>query len=176
MKTNHTISRSLTKSILYLSLFAPGFAVASATGTLPLKLAGGGTIPLKLAGESRDISGGLDEVSTSISLTEVIQDPMSMEERRNLPCLADNDSISKHKAGGVLFFGGERSIILGICYNHETKAMEIVARGQSGLNSIASGLLRREFPVAFSGRLIVNTEGARAKRFILTTAKLEGRR
>lgn len=152
------MKRILTIASLSLGLTAllNTLAFASSEGTLPLRLRGSeGTLPLRMSGQAQSMAGA-GQVPAQMLLTNATQTAMSSAVGANLRCqLAGN--VSKHAAQGTITVASGTFSVAGICYDHDSKVMEVVGvRAGGGEQSFMAGQLVGETPREFSGRLTVS--------------------
>jgi hypothetical protein len=138
----------------------------AADGTLPLRLPGDGTLPLKLSG---DATAAGARVNTSVSITSVEQRALPLQQRASLLCQIASADVSKHAASGNVVVSGVNYSIKGICYDHVSKNMEIVATKGSSETSFMIGKLGSAELTAFSGKLIVNGSTSTSYQFAVKT-------
>ncbi len=138
----------------------------AADGTLPLRLPGDGTLPLKLSG---DATAAGARVNTSVSITSADRRALPLQQRASLTCQTANADVSKHAAAGTVVVSGVTYSIKGICYDHRSKNMEIVATKGTSDSSFMIGKLGSPELTAFSGRLILNGSASASYQFAVTT-------
>lgn len=143
---------------LGLSALLNTLAFASSEGTLPLKLRGSeGTLPLRMSGQAQNVANP-GQVPAQMILTQATQPALDPVSGANLHCQLAGNNVSKHSAQGTITVASGTFTVTGICYNHDTKVMEVVGvRGGAGgvEQSFMSGQLLVETPKEFSGRLTV---------------------
>ncbi len=135
-------------------------------GTLPLRLPGDGTLPLRLSG---DATAAGATVNTSVAITSADRRALPLQQRASLVCQIDNANVSKHAATGSVTVSGATYSIKGICYDHNTKNMEIVAKKGASESSFMIGKLGSPELTAFSGKLIVNGSASTSYQFAVKT-------
>jgi hypothetical protein len=128
---------------------APAFANP---GTLPLKVGNPGTLPLKMNGLAQSMSGA-GSVPASMVLTSATQS--SLPDSAPLSCQLTGN-VSKHAATGSITVASGIYNVAGICYNADTRVMEVVGQKDGNEQSFMTGALLVETPKEFSGRLTVN--------------------
>jgi len=138
----------------------------AADGTLPLRLPGDGTLPLKLSGNA--MAAGT-RINTSVSITSADRRALPLQQRASLVCQTENADVSKHAASGSVTVSGASYSIKGICYDHRSKNMEIVASKGLAEKSFMIGRLGSPELSAFSGRLIVNGSASTSYQFSIKT-------
>lgn len=147
-----TMTRLIFLALLIAILKTPGAFARAGDGSLPLMLPGDGSLPLKLSGEA---SSGANHLATKITLTSATQDALEGGAADALSCHMSGANVSKHAATGTVLIGLAQYSVKGICYNHDTEVMEVVAaRGGNERSFLAGGLTNPE-PQAFSGNLTV---------------------
>lgn len=151
---------------LTLTVLAAAPAMAAGTGTLPLKInAGTGTLPLKMSGVAQSMVTPGSTVQTQMVLTQASQPAMDPASAAGLNCKLAGD-VSKHAAQGTITVASGTYTVVGICYNGDTKVMEVVGRRSGGAEeSFLTGQLLVETPKKFSGRLTVAGATAQAGRY-----------
>jgi len=135
-------------------------------GTLPLRLPGDGTLPLKLSGNA---TAAGSQVVTSVSIISASRRALPTQDRASLTCQIANSDVSKHSAKGSVIVSGTTFSIKGICYDHKTKNMEIVANKGVSESSFMIGKLSNPDLTAFSGRLIINGSPSTSYQFAVKT-------
>jgi hypothetical protein len=135
----------------------------SSDGTLPLRLGGSdGTLPLRFNGNAMTLTNPgqpAQQVATKVTLTNAVREALRGAAAGTVPCRENNGDVSKHSAAGTLLVGTVNFKIKGICYNHATTQMELVAERRVGTTTIEQsflvGALESEQPQSFSGRMFV---------------------
>jgi hypothetical protein len=94
-------------------------------------------------------------VSATLTLTQATPAEMSPADGAALLCQVAGN-VSKHAAEGTITVGPNTFAVLGICFNHETRAMEVIAEGGPAGRSFMTGPLLVDEPQTFSGRIVVN--------------------
>lgn len=125
-------------------------------GTLPLRRPGDGTWPLRLSGEA---VAGTHHLATQINLTSATSSALLGVPASLLSCHMTGANLSKHAAQGTVLVGLAQYTIKGICYNHDTDEMEVVAErhgaGATVERSFMAGALPGPEPSSFAGRLTI---------------------
>lgn len=143
-------------------------------GTLPLRLRAGGTLPLKLGGEAT--SNANSRIATQITITQATAESLSGSAGAALNCQTDNADVSKHAARGTVLVGLVQFAIKGICFNHVTQQMEVVAERGAGTGierSFLAGSLTAPEPRAFAGSLVVTGATPPAGSYSFSTRAID---
>lgn len=129
-------------------------------GVLPLR---DGVLPLRLNGSATQ---GANRLATQVNLTTANQNPLAGSQANALVCQITGVNLSKHAATGTVLVGLAQYTIKGICYNHDTAEMEVVAE-RPGLSdrSFMAGPLTSPEPRAFAGRLTITGSSPPAGRY-----------
>lgn len=143
-------------------------------GTLPLRLRSGGTLPLKLNGEA--ISGP-SRVGTQITITRATADALAGNAANAVSCQLAGAEVSKHSAQGTVLVGLAQFTIKGICFDHASQQMEVVAErrgvGNAIEQSFLAGSLVAPEPRSFAGRLVVTGATPPAGNYSFSTRTVE---
>lgn len=137
-------------------------------GTLPLRLPNDGTLPLKFTGDAVSQGAG-SRVQTNVTITNADRHSLPVAQQAQLVCQQSGNTVSKHAAKGSMTISGESYQIKGICYDHNTKKMEIVGIKGANAHSFMIGTLPNPEPTSFAGSLIVSTNATTRYNFNMRT-------
>jgi hypothetical protein len=164
--------RVILLAILIAILKTPGALgseVALGDGVLPLKLPNDGVLPLRLVGEATQ---GAQRLTTRITLTSATQAPNT---GGSLACQISGGNVTKHAATGTILVGLVQYEVKGICYNHDTKKMEVVgARVNGGDRSFMAGTLSDPQPASFAGNLTITGSAPPAGQYQFNVHSTQG--
>ena len=156
-----------------------GSGLLANDGTLPLRLGADGTLPLRLHGDAGALAGTGVRLPTQVVITQAIQNAMDQVASAALHCQSTGDQISKHSAQGTVTVGDIQYQLKGICYDHTSHNMELVAErrvdAHTTQQSFMIGLLPSEQPRQFQGRLTItgaDTDNAGRYAFDVRTQDL----
>jgi hypothetical protein len=148
-------------------------------GVLPLRLPNDGVLPLRLTGDALTLltpPGGIPvpRLAMDVVITRAGRAAMTPVQAALLTCQSLGLRVSKHEAAGTVAIGAGLYTIKGICYDPDTRNMEIVAERRVGQQSVERSVtvavLGSEEPVTLNGRLNIEG-GSQAGRFMFDVAR-----
>lgn len=145
-----------------------GFHPLHSDGTLPLRLPSDGTLPLRLVGSATATATSGTQFTMHVTINYA--EEKALPDSASLACQQQGPTISRHRATGSLVVSNASYSLAGICFNHATRQMEVVAY-RGGQGSFMAGPLQGETPSVFRGRMTI-TGDQQGGRYVFDTQRV----